>query len=33
MVKSLAQLDIDRLTPLEALSLLNDIKQKAMENG
>lgn len=33
MIKSLAQLDIDHLTPLEALSLLNDIKQRAIENG
>ena len=33
LVKTLAQLDIDNLTPLEALSLLSDIKQKAMENG
>ena len=33
MIKSLAQLDIDHLTPLEALTLLNDIKQKAIENG
>lgn len=33
LLKNIAQLDIDNLTPLEALSLLSDIKKKAVENG
>lgn len=31
LLKNIAQLDIDNLTPLEALSLLSDIKKKAVE--
>lgn len=33
LIRHIAQLDIDNLTPLEALSLLSDLKQKAGENG